>query len=68
MSPAISVGSVEVDVLPNATGVRQRLQNQLVPAANSVGDEVGRVIGRYIAAGAAQGLADGITRGGRQAQ
>ena len=68
MSPAISVGSVEVDVLPNASGIRQRMQNQLVPAANSVGDEIGRVIGRYVAAGAAQGLADGITRGGRQAQ
>lgn len=65
---AISVGSVEVDVLPNASGIQRRLQQALVPAANTVGDEVGRVLGRYIAAGAAQGLVDGITRGGRQAQ
>lgn len=65
---AISVGSVEVDVVPNATGVRQRLQNQLVPAANSVGDEVGRVMGRYISAAIAASVQDGLTRGGRQAQ
>jgi len=31
--PAISVGSVEVDVLPNAQGVQRRLQDALVPVA-----------------------------------
>ncbi|MFF0736912.1 hypothetical protein ACFYVK_35525 [Streptomyces chartreusis] len=66
--PAISVGSVEVDVVPNATGVRQRLQNQLVPAANEVGDEVGRVIGRYLTSHVANAFVQGINRGGRQAQ
>jgi hypothetical protein len=66
--PAISVGSVEVDVLPNATGVRNRLQAQLLPAANSVGDEVGRVIGRYLTAHVAAGFVQGIQNGGRQAQ
>ncbi|MER5875438.1 hypothetical protein ABT119_05855 [Streptomyces sp. NPDC001910] len=66
--PAISVGSVEVDVLPNATGVRNRLQAQLLPAANSVGDEVGRVIGRYLTAHVASGFVQGIQNGGRQAQ
>ncbi|MEU3613533.1 hypothetical protein ABZ725_14615 [Streptomyces sp. NPDC006872] len=66
--PAISVGSVEVDVLPNATGVRARLQAQLLPAANSVGDEVGRVIGRYITSHVASAFVQGIQTGGRQAQ
>lgn len=66
--PAISVGSVEVDVVPNAQGVRQRLQQQLVPAANSVGDEVGRVIGRYISTHIAAAVRDGVTTGGRTAQ
>jgi hypothetical protein len=66
--PAISVGSVEVDVLPNATGVRARLQGQLLPAANSVGDEVGRVIGRYITSHVASAFVQGIQTGGRQAQ
>lgn len=66
--PAISVGSVEVDVLPNATGVRQRMQNQLLPAANSVGDEVGRVIGRYLTSHVANAFVQGINRGGRNAQ
>jgi hypothetical protein len=66
--PAISVGSVEVDVLPNATGVRARLQQQLLPAANSVGDEVGRVIGRYITSHVGAAFVQGIQNGGRQAQ
>ncbi|MEU6543872.1 hypothetical protein [Streptomyces sp. NPDC046859] len=66
--PAISVGSVEVDVVPNAQGVRQRLQNQLVPAANEVGDEVGRVIGRYLTSHVANAFVQGINRGGQQAQ
>lgn len=66
--PAISVGSVEVDVLPNATGVRQRLQNQLVPAANEVGDEVGRIIGRYLTSHVANSFVQGINSGGRRAQ
>lgn len=66
--PAISVGSVEVDVLPNATGVRQRMQNQLVPAANEVGDEVGRIIGRYLTSHVANSFVQGINSGGRRAQ
>ncbi|MFF3377176.1 transglycosylase SLT domain-containing protein [Streptomyces sp. NPDC002680] len=66
--PAISVGSVEVDVLPNARGVRQRLQQQLVPAANDVGDELGRIVGRYVMQGIARGVVDGVRNGGRQAQ
>ncbi|MEU9557362.1 hypothetical protein [Streptomyces fumanus] len=66
--PAISVGSVEVDVLPNAQGIRQRMQRQLVPAADEVGEEIGRIIGRHLAAQTARAIADGVTRGGRQAQ
>jgi phage-related protein len=66
--PAISVGSVEVDVIPSAQGVRQRMQNQLVPAANQVGDEVGRIIGRYLTSHVANAFVQGINRGGRNAQ
>jgi len=66
--PAISVGSVEVDVLPNATGVRRRMQQQLLPAADSVGDELGRVLGRYVTSHLARAVVQGVTSGGRQAQ
>lgn len=66
--PAISVGSVEVDVLPNAQGVRQRMQRQLVPAADEVGDEVGRVIGRHISSQVASAIRGGIQDGGRAAR
>lgn len=66
--PAISVGSVEVDVVPNARNVRQRLQQQLLPAADSVGDELGRVLGRYVTSHLARAVVQGVTNGGRQAQ
>ena len=44
------------------------MQNQLVPAANEVGDEVGRVIGRYMTSHIADAFVQGIRNGGRQAQ
>ncbi|CUW31792.1 hypothetical protein [Streptomyces reticuli] len=66
--PAISVGSVEVDILPNATGVRRRMQQQLLPAADSVGDELGRVLGRHVTSHLARAVVQGVTNGGRQAQ
>ncbi|MFE9855610.1 hypothetical protein [Streptomyces sp. NPDC005780] len=43
---AISVGSVEVDVIPNTQGIYQRLQRALVPAATRAGEEAGRSAGR----------------------
>lgn len=43
---AISVGSVEVDVIPNTQGIYRRLQQALVPAATRAGDEAGRAAGR----------------------
>ncbi|MET7975716.1 hypothetical protein ABZW44_22275 [Streptomyces mirabilis] len=66
--PAISVGSVEVDVLPNATGVRRRMQQQLLPAADEVGNELGRVLGRHISSAVADAIRTGVTTGGRTAQ
>ncbi|MFH8804048.1 hypothetical protein ACH4F6_31420 [Streptomyces sp. NPDC017936] len=66
--PAISVGSVEVDVVPNARNIRQRLQQQILPAADSVGDELGRVLGRYVSRHLASAVVQGVTNGGRQAQ
>lgn len=66
--PAISVGSVEVDVLPNAQGIRQRLQRAVVPAADEVGEEIGRIIGRHVSTQVASAIRSGVTTGGRQAQ
>lgn len=66
--PAISVGSVEVDVLPNAQGIRARMQAAVVPAADEVGEEVGRVIGRHISTQVAAAIRNGVTTGGRTAQ
>ncbi|WP_331448017.1 transglycosylase SLT domain-containing protein [Streptomyces xanthochromogenes] len=43
---AISVGSVEVDVIPNTQGIYQRLRNGLVPAATRAGDDAGQAAGR----------------------
>lgn len=43
---AISVGSVEVDVIPNTQGIYQRLQRALVPAATRAGEDAGSAAGR----------------------
>lgn len=65
---AISVGSVEVDVVPNTQGIRARLQAALVPPASQVGDEVGRIIGRQIAQHIAPAVTQGINNGARAAK
>ncbi|MFB7647124.1 transglycosylase SLT domain-containing protein [Streptomyces sp. NPDC056084] len=43
---AISVGSVEVDVIPNTQGIYQRLRDGLVPAATRAGEDAGSAAGR----------------------
>lgn len=43
---AISVGSVEVDVIPNTRGIYQQLQRALVPAATRAGEDAGSAAGR----------------------
>ncbi|MGA4964516.1 hypothetical protein [Streptomyces pseudogriseolus] len=65
---AISVGSVEVDVVPNAQGIRARMQAAVVPAADEVGNEVSRLIGRHISRGVADAVRQGVQNGARTAQ
>lgn len=65
---AISVGSVEVDVVPNARGIRARMQAAVVPAADEVGNEVARLIGRHISRGVADAVRQGVQNGARTAQ
>ncbi|MEV0917828.1 hypothetical protein AB0I93_26670 [Streptomyces sp. NPDC049967] len=43
---AISVGSVEVDVIPNTQGIYQRLRSAMVPAATRAGEDAGSAAGR----------------------
>lgn len=43
---AISVGSVEVDVIPSTQGIYQRLRDGLVPAATRAGQDAGSAAGR----------------------
>ncbi|MFF3324974.1 hypothetical protein [Streptomyces sp. NPDC002889] len=43
---AISVGSVEVDVIPNTRGIYARLNAGLVPAATRAGEDAGNAAGR----------------------
>lgn len=44
--PAISIGSVEVDVVPNVQGIYNRLRSALVPAATRAGRDAGDAAGR----------------------
>ena len=66
--PAISVGSVEVDIVPNARGIQAQLRAALLPAATTIGDEVGRIIGRQMSAHITAAGRDGVSGGGRTAQ
>ncbi|WP_060905310.1 hypothetical protein [Streptomyces scabiei] len=66
--PAISVGSVEVDVVPNASGIQGRLRAALVPPASAIGDEVGQIIGRQIVTHITPAVRDGIQNGARAAR
>ncbi|WP_327308005.1 hypothetical protein OG730_35040 [Streptomyces sp. NBC_01298] len=43
---AITVGSVEVDVIPNTQGIYNRLRAGLVPAATRAGEDAGSAAGR----------------------
>jgi len=43
---AISVGSVEVDVVPNTRGIYQALRRAMVPAATRAGEDAGSAAGR----------------------
>lgn len=43
---AITVGSVEVDVIPNTQGIYARLRGALVPAATRAGEDAGTAAGR----------------------
>lgn len=43
---AITVGSVEVDVIPSTQGIYQRLRAGLVPAATRAGEDAGSAAGR----------------------
>lgn len=65
---AISVGSVEVDVIPNTRGIYARLNAGLVPAATQAGDDMGRVIARRLVARITPAIRDGINAGARAAR
>jgi hypothetical protein len=65
---AISVGSVEIDVVPNTRGIRARLQAGLVPASDEVGNEVARILARHISRGVADAVRQGVQTGARTAQ
>jgi len=65
---AISVGSVEVDVVPNVRGIYGRLQAGLLPAANRIGEDLGRAIGRNLSTHVASAVRSGVTQGGQTAR
>lgn len=67
MPQLISIGSVGVDVVPNAQGVYARLAAQILPDAERIGDQAGRQFGQRMQAGISSGIRDGIRNGGRTA-
>lgn len=57
---AITVGSVSVDVIPNAAGIYQRLRDGLVPAATRAGDDAGAAAGRAFGPAMAGGVSGSV--------
>ncbi|MBB1253167.1 peptidoglycan DD-metalloendopeptidase family protein [Streptomyces sp. OF3] len=63
---AISIGSVEVDIVPNTRGIYAQLRAGLVPAAQRAGTDAGRAAGRSLGT-AMRDEVDGLgTRIGQQ--
>lgn len=58
--PAISVGSVEVDVLPNTQGIHRKLTRDLVAAATSAGEDAGDAAGRAFGPAMTSSISDSI--------
>jgi hypothetical protein len=63
---AISVGSVEVDVIPSTQGIYQRLRDGLVPAATKAGEDAGSAAGRAFGPAMQTRIADVGLRIGQQ--
>ncbi|MFC8234274.1 hypothetical protein [Streptomyces sp. NPDC057284] len=57
---AISVGSVEVDVIPNTKGIYRRLTRDLVAAATSAGADAGDAAGRAFGPAMSGSISDAI--------
>lgn len=64
---AISVGSVEVDVIPNTRGIHRRLTRELVAAGTSAGQDAGDAAGRAFGPAMTSSISNSIgERIGRQ--
>ena len=57
---AISVGSVEVDVIPNTRGIHRKLTQDLVAAATSAGADAGDAAGRAFGPAMSSSISDTI--------
>jgi hypothetical protein len=64
----ITVGSVSVDVVPNASRFAQQLRATIVPQAGTLGEEIGKQIADRIAASIRNGLQNGLQGGNPGAQ
>lgn len=58
--PAISVGSVEVDVVPNTRGIHRKLTTDLVAAATAAGDAAGNAAGEAFGPAMTSSISDSI--------
>jgi hypothetical protein len=57
---AISVGSVEVDVVPNTRGIHRRLTEALVPAAEAAGELAGAAAGERFGPAMSEAVSDTV--------
>ncbi|MET7924718.1 hypothetical protein ABZT43_12130 [Streptomyces sp. NPDC005349] len=57
---AITVGSVEVDVVPNTRGIHRKLTDALVPAATAAGEAAGNAAGEAFGPAMTSSISDSI--------
>lgn len=60
---AVHVGSVSVEVVPDAAGWSNRLRADILPDASAIGRELGQRIGQAAAEAASRAIRDGINDG-----
>ncbi|MFJ7417995.1 peptidoglycan DD-metalloendopeptidase family protein [Streptomyces uncialis] len=65
---AITVGSVEIDIIPNTQGIYAAMQAQVADIGDRLGEQIGQRIASQITQEVRSSLQQGITQGGRAAR
>ncbi|WP_051940768.1 aggregation-promoting factor C-terminal-like domain-containing protein [Phaeacidiphilus oryzae] len=60
---SISIGTVQVDVIPNTKGIQKRMQEGTAAPSAATGEQMGKIIGDRVSAAITDALKDSIPKG-----